>query len=196
MAVVMLAGGCSGGGEVDAKPSPSVTPEAPEMVPEPVVTETEETFPRTPEGDLDRLAAKKGWAVEDSLYEKPSDLVTDICESLPVSAVGGASRPQWLVESGQMEGDRGAVLSAGVPKLCPKWSWAVKAASSGRYERWFGDGEYEVRAVPPAKGDVGATIRRGRTEPRAGWMTATGSGPRRPGRSWTTTSPTRRRTSR
>lgn len=179
VAVVVLVGGCSSGDdEVDEKPSPTVTSEAPE----PVVTETEteEEFPNTPEGDLDRLAAEKGWEL-DSLYETASELVADICESLPVSGVEGASRPQWLVESGHLVGDREAALSAGVPKLCPKWTWAVKAAKSGTYERWFGDGEYEVRSAAPSKGDVGATIPPGtyRTRGRLNdcyWERATAAG--------------------
>lgn len=56
-----------------------------------------------------------------------SDFVADICESLPVSAVDGASRPQWLAESGNMDGDR----KAGIPKLCPKWTPVLKQAVPG-----------------------------------------------------------------
>lgn len=74
----------------------------------------------------------------------------DICDSLPVSAVGGASRPQWLAESGQLEGSGEAMLLAGVPKLCPKWTPAVKQAASGDYERWFGDGTYAVSSRMPS----------------------------------------------
>lgn len=41
------------------------------------------------------------------------------------------------------------MLRAGVPKPCPKWTATVKAAVSGRYERWFTDGTYVVAADEP-----------------------------------------------
>ncbi|MBT2505903.1 hypothetical protein J7I98_08320 [Streptomyces sp. ISL-98] len=40
------------------------------------------------------------------------------------------------------------MLEAGIPKLCPKWTKTLKQAASGKYERWYGDGECEVRAEP------------------------------------------------
>jgi hypothetical protein len=140
-AAVAVLSGCGGGGG-DAKPgasSPSVSEVAPD--PEPTVEEPE--FPDTPEGDIDKLAAEKGWEV-DGLYLAASDFVADICESLPTSAADGASRPQWLAESGNMDGDRKAVLQAGIPKLCPKWTPVLKQAVSGKYDRWFSDGTYVV----------------------------------------------------
>ena len=145
IAVVVLVSGCSGGGgEADAKAS---TPA--EVSSQPVVEEpTEPEYPPGPEGDLDRLAAEKGWVV-DPLYEgSASRFVTDICESLPVSAVQGASRPQWLAEGGQLAGDGKAILQAGIPKLCPKWQGVLKQAVSGDYDRWFSAGTYEVEAEP------------------------------------------------
>lgn len=145
-AAVVLSGCGSDSGGGDAKPasSPSTGSNAP--APEPTVEEPE--FPATPEGDIDKLAAEKGWVVDD-LYPAASDFVTDICESLPMSAAGGASRPQWLAESGNMDGDGEAVLQAGIPKLCPKWTPVLKAAASGRYDRWFGNGTYVVSSKPP-----------------------------------------------
>ncbi|MFE7111772.1 hypothetical protein ACFU98_29510 [Streptomyces sp. NPDC057575] len=114
-------------------------------------------YPATPEGDIDRLADEKGWVVDD-LYPAASDFVTDICESLPVSAVDGASRPQWLAESGNMDGDGKAVLQAGIPKLCPKWTPVLKQAVSGKYDRWFGDGTYVVSSKPTAADEDEETI--------------------------------------
>ncbi|MCX5107175.1 hypothetical protein OOK13_01165 [Streptomyces sp. NBC_00378] len=111
------------------------------------------SYPATPEGDIDRLADEKGWVVDD-LYPAASDFVSDICESLPVSAVDGASRPQWLAESGNMDGDGKAVLQAGAPKLCPKWTPVLKQAVSGKCDRWFGAGTYVV-SNNPADADAG-----------------------------------------
>ncbi|MFG2677039.1 hypothetical protein [Streptomyces sp. NPDC048445] len=113
----------------------------------------EPAYPDTPEGDLDKLADEKGWVVDD-LYPAASDFVADICESLPVSAVDGASRPQWLAESGNMDDDGKAVLQAGIPKLCPKWEPVLKQAVSGRYDRWFGDGTYVVSSKAPTAAEA------------------------------------------
>lgn len=144
-AVVLLVSGCGGGGPVTAG-DPSPVAAVPETT-EPVVEDTAVTYPATPEGDIDRLADEKGWVVDD-LYESASAFVTDICESLPVSGVDGQSRPQWLAESGNLGGDGTAVLKVGVQKLCPKWDPTLKSALSGRYDRWFSDGDYEVKAKP------------------------------------------------
>lgn len=119
-----------------------------EVAPDPEPTVEEPEFPDTPAGDIDKLAAEKGWEV-DGLYPAASDFVADICESLPASAVSGASRPQWLAESGNMDGDGEAVLLAGIPKLCPKWTPVLKQAVSGKYDRWFGNGTYVVSSKPP-----------------------------------------------
>ncbi|MFI9194162.1 hypothetical protein ACIG0A_33290 [Streptomyces californicus] len=146
VAAAVVLSGCGGGGEEAAGSSPSSTPssvvptEEPTEVPEPV-------YPPGPEGEIDELADEKGWVVGSG---SASGFVRDICESLPVSAVDGASRPQWLVESGQMDGDNGEALLVGVPKLCPKWTKAVKEAASGSYEQWFGDGTYVVSAKTPS----------------------------------------------
>lgn len=136
-------------------PSPSVSaPDLDDAVPE--VEETvpaEPEYPDTPEGDLDRLADQKGWEV-DGLYGSASEFVTNVCESLPVSAVDGASRPQWLAESGDLDGDGKAVLQAGIPKLCANWVPTLKAAVSGRYDRWFTDGTYVVSSKAPTAAEV------------------------------------------
>ncbi|MEU0163690.1 hypothetical protein ABZ154_34175 [Streptomyces sp. NPDC006261] len=115
-------------------------PEEPAADPEPV-------YPVGPEGEIDELADEKGWLVGSG---SASGFVQDICDSLPVSAIDGASRPQWLAESGQMDGDNGKALLVGVPKLCPKWTKAVKEAASGSYERWYGDGTYVVSSKMPS----------------------------------------------
>ncbi|MFF7025733.1 hypothetical protein ACFY97_32555 [Streptomyces klenkii] len=99
--------------------------------------------PPTPDGEIDKLAEARGWAV-DPQYTSAAAYVRDICESLPVSAVDGASRPQWL--AGRLDGDSRAVLEVGIPKLCPKWTKTLEEAVSGDYEVWFGSGGYEVKA--------------------------------------------------
>ncbi|MDK0524993.1 hypothetical protein [Streptomyces sp. ML-6] len=151
IAAVVVLSGC-GGDEAKPASSPSASEGTADAKPsEPVPSEAAE-YPATPEGDIDRLADEKGWVVDD-LYPAASDFVTDICESLPVSAVDGVSRPQWLAESGNFDGDGKAVLQAGIPKLCPKWSPVLKQAVSGRYDRWFGDGTYVVSSEPGAAED-------------------------------------------
>lgn len=148
--MVVLVSGCGGkdDGKTSAEPSSSVTSSEPtvEAPPEPTVPE----YPPTPQGEFDKLADSKGWVV-DGMYGSASGFVEDICESLPVSAIDGASRPQWLVESGQMDGDGAAVLRAGVPRFCPKWTSAVKQAVAGDYERWFSNGTYVVAPSAPRK---------------------------------------------
>ncbi|WP_162602955.1 hypothetical protein [Streptomyces sp. CS090A] len=150
VAVAVVLSGCGGGGGDGkaASSSPPASPSSALPAAEESTGEPESVYPVGPEGEIDELADEKGWIV-DELYGSASGFVQDICDSLPVSAVDGASRPQWLAESGQMDGDHGEVLLVGVPKLCPKWSKAVKQAASGRYERWFGDGTYVVSAKTP-----------------------------------------------
>ncbi|ACX71146.1 hypothetical protein pZL12.69 [Streptomyces phage ZL12] len=148
LAAVVLVSGCGGDGG-DGKPAAAVS--SPEVVPStvpPVTEDPEPVYAAGPEGDIDRMADEKGWIVDD-LYGSASEFVRDICDSLPVSAVDGASRPQWLAESGMLEGSGEAMLLAGVPKLCPKWTKAVKEAVSGDYERWFGNGTYVVSSKQP-----------------------------------------------
>ncbi|MFE7268883.1 hypothetical protein ACFU9B_44530 [Streptomyces sp. NPDC057592] len=111
------------------------------------------SYPATPEGDIDPLADEKGWVVDD-LYPAASDFVSDICESLPVSAVDGASWPQWLAKSGNMDGDG----KAGVPKLYPKWTSVLKQAVSGKYDRWFGAGTNVVSSNPADAGEDEETV--------------------------------------
>ncbi|MFF7764307.1 hypothetical protein [Streptomyces griseorubiginosus] len=104
-------------------------------------------YPDGPEGDIDRRSDEEGWTY-DSIYGSASEFVQDICDSLPVSAKDGASRPQWLAESGLMAGDGADILMFGVPKMCPKWTSAVKAAVSGKFDRWISNGDYDVVAKP------------------------------------------------
>lgn len=122
---------------VEPSPSPSLAATtAPASTP---------SLPVTPEGEIDKLAATNGWVV-DSLYPSASAFVRDMCTSLPVSAIDGASRPQWL--SGYLKGDSRAILEAGIPKLCPTWTKSLREAVSGDYEIWFGNGDYEVSSEP------------------------------------------------
>ncbi|WP_158712423.1 hypothetical protein [Streptomyces sp. NRRL F-5135] len=157
VAAVLLVSGCGGSSGGSEGSGPGGETSSPAAVPEssgPGVEESEESFPATPEGDVDRLASEKGWVVDD-LYPAASDFVADICASLPESAADSSSRPQWLAESGVLEGDGKAVLLAGIPKLCPKWEATLKEAVSGDYERWVSSGEYEVKAGPA---DAGADV--------------------------------------
>ncbi|TQK49796.1 hypothetical protein FBY35_0064 [Streptomyces sp. SLBN-118] len=145
VAVVTICG-CAAGGEPDAKSAATMSDAA---APDPVVASTEPEYLPGPEGALDRLADEKGWAVQDStLYASASAFVSDICESLPVSARESSSRPQWLAESGNLDGDGKAMLQAGMPNLCPEWVPALKAAVSGNYERWYTSGTFKVVASP------------------------------------------------
>ncbi|MEU0624992.1 hypothetical protein ABZ329_29545 [Streptomyces rubiginosohelvolus] len=144
---MVLVSGCSGGD--DGKPAVAESsPSAVVSTVPPVTEDPEPVYPAGPEGDIDRMADEEGWIV-DELYGSASEFVQDICDSLPTSGAGGSSRPQWLAESGQLEGSGEAMLLAGIPKLCPTWTPAVKEAASGDYERWFGDGTYVVSSKMP-----------------------------------------------
>lgn len=112
--------------------------------------------PDSPSGDIDRKATAEGWTY-DELYDSASAFVDDVCASLPESAVASSSRPQWLVESGMLEGDGKAILTFGVPKLCPEWKAALAQAVSGRFERWLTDGDWEVSADPAPSGAAGGS---------------------------------------
>ncbi|MFD3336136.1 hypothetical protein ACFWV1_26335 [Streptomyces sp. NPDC058700] len=124
--------------------------ELPFSTEDPYATE-EPIYAAGPEGEIDKLADEKGWEY-DGLYSTASAFVKDICESLPVSAIDGASRPQWLAGSGNLDGDGKAILQAGIPKLCPKWMPTLKQAVAGDYDRWFTSGTYVVSSKPAAEG--------------------------------------------
>ncbi|MEU5660089.1 hypothetical protein ABZ802_31400 [Streptomyces sp. NPDC047737] len=149
LAAVVAVSGCGDGdgGDAGAKASSSPTMSVP-PTPEPVPTVEEPVYAAGPEGDIDRLADEKGWVVDD-LYGSASAFVTDICDSLPVSAVDGMSRPEWLAE--HLEGSGEDVLKVGIPKLCPKWTKTLNQAVSGDYDRWFGGGTYIVSSKPPTE---------------------------------------------
>ncbi|MFC9700039.1 hypothetical protein ACFTWD_04990 [Streptomyces sp. NPDC056943] len=115
--------------------------ELPFSTEDPYATE-EPVYAAGPEGEIDQTAAEKGW--ETDVYE-PSALVTAVGKDLVHGPEElGQSPAQWLVEGMKMEGDEKHILLLGIPKLCPKWSSAVKAAAAAKYERWFGDGTYLV----------------------------------------------------
>lgn len=150
-AAVVLVAGCGGGGD-EASPkaggaSASSAPASPVESSSAPVVDPGPVYPAGPEGDIDRAADENGW-VYDSLYGSASEFVQDICDSLPDSAKDGASRPQWLAESGNMADDGQEILELGIPKLCPKWTKTLKAAVSGDYERWISSGDYVVVAKP------------------------------------------------
>ncbi|MFB7359596.1 hypothetical protein [Streptomyces gardneri] len=105
-----------------------------------------EPSPTGPAAEINATAEAEGWLVG-GLYDTPADFVEDICDSLE-DEENGKSHAQWLVEGGHLEGDQGKVLLYGVPKLCPGSTGAVKAAVSGKYDRWFGNGTYVVSSKP------------------------------------------------
>lgn len=147
-AAVVVLSGCGGGSGDDGKgKAPSSSPPVTESSPD-VPVESTPAYPPGPEGEIDQKADEMGWVYDDSTYDSASAFVQDICDSLPVSGVDGASRPQWLVESGMMADDGKAILGFGVPKLCAKWSKTVRQAASGDYPRWITSGDYEVKAHP------------------------------------------------
>ncbi|MFH9958947.1 hypothetical protein ACH4OX_32690 [Streptomyces roseolus] len=116
--------------------------ELPFSTEDPYATE-EPVYAAGPEGEIDEAAAEQGW--EADAYDPPSQLVTQVCSDLlnrPDEE--GESPGQWLAEGSRMEGDEKHILLLGIPKLCPEYTSAVKAAVSGKYERWFGDGTYVV----------------------------------------------------
>jgi hypothetical protein len=103
-------------------------------------------YPPGPEGEIDAKADSSGW-VYDSLYSSASEFVQDMCDSLPEQSENW-SPEQWLAEGGYLDGDGKAILSFGIPKLCPTWSKTLKAAVSGSYDRYISGGEYEVVKKP------------------------------------------------
>ncbi|MFI0929697.1 hypothetical protein ACH4TP_38100 [Streptomyces sp. NPDC021012] len=161
LVVAVLGTGCGGGSSDGASAAPTVVSETPAVevtdtelpfsTEDPYATE-EPTYPPGPEGDIDRLADEKGWST-DGAYDSASAFVQDMCTSLPTSGVEMSSRPQWLAEGHYLDGDGKAILQAGIPKLCPKWTATLKQAVSGKYERWFGNGTYVVSSKPAKDGE-------------------------------------------
>ncbi|MFD3516350.1 hypothetical protein [Streptomyces sp. NPDC058657] len=144
-AVVVLVAGC-GSGEPAAEGKASPDPVVSETSPPAVEAEPEEPYyPPTKEGDFDKLADQKGWAVA-SLYETASAYVADICESMTSQHGHGTEPGGWLAE--RVEGDEPAVLRAGMPKLCPKWSKVALRALDGDYVWTYPDATYVVKAKP------------------------------------------------
>lgn len=148
VAAAVLMTGCGdaddGKSAGSASPSPTVVVASSDV---PTVEPSPE-FPATPEGDIDRAAAEKGWVV-DALYDgSASAFVADMCASLPESGLEISSRPQWLAEGGHLKGDGKAVLELGIPKLCPKWTATLRQAVSGKYDRWFSSGTFVVSSKP------------------------------------------------
>ncbi|MFJ8677233.1 hypothetical protein [Streptomyces sp. NPDC093589] len=155
VALVLVAGCGADGGDADAKTStgtPSAGPvEAATLTADP----SEEAFPDTPAGRLDREAAgrldreaaEEGWEV-DSLYPAASDYVDDICESMSNQRGFGRDPGEWLMTAQTPSGDEEAVLRAGMPTLCKKWWPATKKALGGDFVHTYGDGDYEVKARP------------------------------------------------
>ncbi|RSS38906.1 hypothetical protein [Streptomyces sp. WAC08241] len=167
--VAVLVAGCGGDGVPDAAPGASRTPIIDLTTPEPTDTDTglpfstedpyateEPTETPGPEADFDRLVEEKGWVLDAYNDGSPSTFVLRACAALD-EGIELSSPPEYLVDMGYLEGDKKHVLQAGVPKLCPKWTSAVKQAVSGDYDRWYGNGTYVVsskaiageREIPP-----------------------------------------------
>ncbi|MFI1660462.1 hypothetical protein ACH4ZU_36960 [Streptomyces sp. NPDC020472] len=165
LAVAVLGTGCGGGSSDGASGAPAVVSETPSVevtdtelpfsTEDPYATE-EPTYTPGPAGEIDKLADEKGWSV-DGGYFSASAFVQDMCDSLPVSAIQAESRPEWLVDGGYLAGDGKAILQAGIPKLCPKWTETLKQAVSGNYDHWYTNGTYVVSSNPSA-GDEDETI--------------------------------------
>lgn len=146
-ATVVVLAGCGGGTDEGAGSTPTEsTPVSEAASSAPVPEETEPEYPPGPAGEVDRRADEEGWQV-DELYATASEFVDDVCVSLPDHGEG-QSRAQWLAEGGNLEGDGAAVLSFGVPRMCPKWTSTVRDAVSGHYDRWISVGDFEVVSHP------------------------------------------------
>ena len=150
--VAVMAAACSSNAQDGGKPRTAAAGASARAASPSAVETSEDPYPHTAQGNNDRAidqkAAAEGWTYDTATYPTASAFVQDICDSLPVSAKEGATRPQWLVESGTLDGDGKALLQFGIPKLCPTWSATLKQAVSGNYDRWFGDGNYEVKSTP------------------------------------------------
>lgn len=138
--------GCSSGGGPDAKASTPADVSSEPVTPEPSVP-TEPVFPDTPEGDLDKLAAEKGWTVDTFYNGSASAFVADICESATARQEMGGE-PGELIADQAREGDNREILRAGMPTLCPQWSKVALAALKGDYVRTYSGGTYAVKAHP------------------------------------------------
>ncbi|MFE0652476.1 hypothetical protein ACFVZH_28235 [Streptomyces sp. NPDC059534] len=168
VAVAVLISGCSGGAGDGVSPAPPVVGEAPldeATLPTELPFPTEDAYatekptapviegpPVGPAAKLDALAAQKGWEYDDDTYDSPSDMVTTVCEELPRAEKDDQSPAQRLAEGAYFWDDGKQILLAGIPELCPKWTAAVRAAASGKYDRWFRDGTYAV-SPKPAEGE-------------------------------------------
>lgn len=147
VAAVLVLSGCGGGeGDPKAGGSPSSSASSSASASPTVEEPAEPTFPDTAAGRLDRLAYEKDWAVGDGSDTAASAYVAMICESMDVQKANGAEPGEWIAK--RTEGDEAAVLKAGMPTLCPKWSKTTLAALGGDYVWSYGDGTWTVKASP------------------------------------------------
>lgn len=145
---LVLVTGCGNEGSSKESKAPARPSQRPSAEPsETPAGPTQDPYPDTPEGHLDRKADKAGWTV-DSLYPAASDYVADICESMPMQKKLGSDPGEWLMTAQKPDGDEESVLRAGMPTLCPKWWPTTKKALSGNFVHTYSDGTYEVTAKP------------------------------------------------
>ncbi|MFF6903439.1 hypothetical protein [Streptomyces hydrogenans] len=160
LAVTVLGTGCGGGTDDGASGTPAVVSETPTAevtdteLPFPTedpyateeVYETETPEPAGPEAEIDAKAEAEGWAMEE--YDLASGFVQDVCEALPTVAINADSRPEFLVNAKYLDGDGKAILQFGLPKVCPKYTDALKQAVSGKFDHWYTSGTYVVSSKP------------------------------------------------
>ncbi|MFC9486576.1 hypothetical protein ACFTZM_10915 [Streptomyces hydrogenans] len=160
LAVAVLGTGCGGSDGDGASGAPVVVSETPDAevtdlgdwfpTDDPLATddttedyETVDPAVSGPEAEIDQMATEKNW--ETFSGSSAGSWVTQVCSDLESSPEEhGQSPAQWLDDGIRMEEDGKDILLFGIPKACPKWTSAVKAAASGKYERWFGDGTFVV----------------------------------------------------
>ncbi|WP_326594241.1 hypothetical protein [Streptomyces brevispora] len=126
-----------------ATSTPSPSSSTPAAVPS---KETE--FPDTPAGRLDKKAHESGWVVDSEEYASASGYTNDVCQTFKGGTVELGDRwvtpGQHLAEGAGLTKDEEKVLRSGVPQLCPRWWPQVLRTMNDTYERFIGDGTYDV----------------------------------------------------
>ncbi|MER5302983.1 hypothetical protein ABT039_26475 [Streptomyces lasiicapitis] len=144
-AAAMLVSGCAGDGGQDDPAPRAPASSAPQTAPTNSKEAARQHAPG-PEGDLDRLADRKGWEVS-SGFTSASAYVADVCKVMTSLQKNEQDPGGWLAR--RVKGDDPAVLRAGMPKLCPKWSKVASQVLEGDYAYWYPNGTYVVVKTKP-----------------------------------------------